>query len=541
MSVFGTYVWAFLLLLGVLVFFHELGHFLAAKLFGVRVERFSLGFGAALVQRRLGETEYRIAWLPLGGYVKMLGEVPGEELPAGELARSFGAQSVPRRIAIALAGPTMNLLLPVVVLAGMAMSGIPKPTSLIGAVAPETPAARAGIQPGDRVVAIADREIWRWEDLQRAVSESDGTPIPLVLERGEERLTVEVAPEPRSEGPGYALGVEHQRIAPQLGLPDPQGLAARTGLRTGDRVVAVGGEGVEDWYGFLTALERTSGPLELEIERTLGTDRERIRVTLDSPGPWSLERLGAVPVDFVIAQVLPGSPAKKAGLRSGDLILRVEGEPVRSFAELAERIRTGGGAPLSVGVLREGEELELEVVPRATPVEVGDKVETTWRIGVIGGPPYEVGEVREERVRNPLRAFAMGVRETSVLFVRTLDGVWKLISGRVGMDNLAGPIGIGKFAGDYFMEEGWAPFLRLLSLISVNLAILNLLPIPVLDGGQIVLTLAEVVRGGPLSLRAREIAQTGGLALILILMGFAFWNDIVRHWEDFVGFFQGLL
>jgi regulator of sigma E protease len=542
MWVAGTYVWAFVLLLGVLVFIHELGHFLVAKFCGVKVERFSLGFGGAILRRTVGETEYRISWLPLGGYVKMLGEVPGDEPSEDEVHRSFSGQPVPRRISIALAGPLMNLILPIFVVAGMVMSGVPTPTSLIGGIQPGSPAAEAGLLRGDRVVAIEGEPIWRWEDLSRAIQGSEGDTIRLTVERADERVDVSVVPQPPTEGEGFLLGVEHSPRSAILGLPVPDSPAARAGLRTGDRVVAVGGRPVVDLYDFLAGLEATTGPLKLEIARPVDVGEERIRTTLrGGEGPWTLDRLGGVPVDFSVVAVQPGSPAKKAGLEPGDLIISADGDPVRSFASLAERIRSGGGEPIALGVLRSGQQMALEVVPRKSTVEQGGKAEEVWRIGIHGGAPHVSGEIVEERVANPLRALWMGTKRTGEILSLTLNGIWQLVSGKIGMKNLAGPIGIGKFAGDYFQEEGWHPYLNLLAIISVNLAILNLLPIPILDGGQILLSLAEGVSGGPISTRTREIAQTGGLVFIVLLMGFAFWNDIVRHWPDFVGFFQGLL
>ena len=539
---FGDYIGPFLLLLGVLVFIHELGHFIVAKLCGVKVELFSLGFGRAILKRTVGETEYRIAWLPLGGYVKMLGEAPGEALPESEQQRSFSGQPIGRRILIALAGPAMNLVLPVVVVAGMVMSGLPKATSLVGAVRPDSPAARAGLDPGDRIVGINGEEIWRWEDLARAVKASVGKPLRLDVERAGERRTLEVVPERGPEGNGVVFGAEHSTASAVLGLPDPESPAARAGLRTGDRVVAVNGASISDRYALGSALESIRGPLELEVARAADETEERIRVTLrDAAEGWSLERLGAVTVDFSVVAVNPGSPAKAAGLEPGDIFVRIDGEPVQSFEQLAGRIRGSEGARLAFVVVRAGQEIEVEVAPRRSPTERNGQVETIWAIGISGGPPYVPGEIREEVVRNPLRALGSGVLRTAEIFALTVGGVWQLISGQVGVENLAGPIGIGKFAGDYFREEGWIPYLNLLGIISVNLAILNLLPIPVLDGGHILLALAELLRGGPLSLRAREIAQTVGLSLILLLMGFAFWNDILRHWSDFMGYFKGLV
>ena len=542
MGVAGTYLWAFLLLLAPLIFFHELGHFLVAKLFGVKVERFSLGFGGALLKRTVGETEYRLSWLPLGGYVKMLGEAPGEELPAEDLHRSFSHQSIPRRIGIALAGPGMNLLLPVCLVAGMAMTGIPKATTRVGGIVPDSPAARADLRAGDRIVAIDGIETPFFEDLSEAVQASGGRPLRLLVEREAERFELELAAQPEPEGRKFRLGVEHSTASAVLGVTRPASPAAQAGLRTGDRVTELNGQAVRDWYGLVAVLEAARGPIELEVARALDADEERIRVALPGgEGAWSLEKLGAVPVDFAIAAVMPGSVAKAAGLREGDIPLRLDGQPVLSYADFSARVRASGGRPIRLAFLRRGRTLETELEARLTPVEVKGRIDNAYRIGVEIYVPLVPGEVREEFIRNPLRALWAGAERTAQIFALTLGGIWKLVSGQVGLENIAGPIGIGKYAGDYFQEEGWHPYLSLLAIISVNLAILNLLPIPVLDGGHILLGLAEAVRGGPLSVRARELAQTGGLAFILLLMGFAFWNDITRHWSDVVGFFRGVL
>ncbi len=537
------YLGPFVLLLGILVVVHELGHFAVAKWFRVKVERFSVGFGPSIVRRRIGETEYVLAWLPLGGYVKMAGESPDEELPPEEVERSFNAQSPIKRIAIALAGPGMNLLLSVVVIAALYASGWPTPTSKIGSVLPDSPAQEAGLLPADRVVAVGDREIWRWTDLTDAVHDSGGHPLDLTVERGVERLSISVTARPPAGGGPLQLGVMPRTAAPVLGVPDPDALAARAGLRTGDRVDALNGEPIADWYGFVTSLVQATGELELEIRRTLESGEERAIISLpgDSAGDWSLERLGVVRVDFAVIQTRPSSPARRAGFEPGDILLSVNGEPVTSFETFAARVRGSGGEPLQTEVLRGGAQLPLEVVPAAETEKVDGEVRSVYRIGLSGGPPGTAGERVDEVVRNPFKALWLGTVRTASIFGLIVDGVRMLITREVGVENLAGPIGIGELAAESFREEGWFPFLWMMCVISVNLAILNLLPIPILDGGHILFALAEAVRGGPVGIRAREIGQTIGISLVLLLMGFAFWNDISRNWAGIVGFFKDLI
>jgi len=542
---FIDYLGPFLLLLGVLVVIHELGHFAVAKWFGVKVERFSVGFGPSVFRRTVGETEYVLAWLPLGGYVKMLGEAPDEELSEEERGRSFNGQTPLRRIGIALAGPVMNLLLSVVVLAGMYMTGWPTPTSQVGSVAPGSAAEAAGLLSGDRVVSVDGQDIWRWADLTSAVQASEGGPLTLGVERtgaeGAEQLEVVATPE-RKDG-RLLLGIEQRRALAVLGIPGADGAAARAGLQTGDRVVQLNGAEVVDWYGFERALEAATGSLDLQIERALGADTERVRVSVPAQGtgPWTLDAFGVVPVDFAVDFVEPGSPAKRAGLERGDIPLRIGDQPVASFEAFKARIVSSRGRPLQLTVLREGREVQTELVATKRTRPIDGEVTTSWVIGVHGGMLRTEGEMRDDVILNPFAALWTGTKRTYQVTAGTLYGLSQLVTRKVGVENLAGPIGIGEIAADSFAEEGWFSFLWIMCVISVNLAILNLLPIPILDGGQIVFAAVEAVRGGPVGVRAREIAQTVGLSLIVLLMGFAFWNDLSKHWQGIIGWFKGLV
>ncbi len=540
---FLDYLGPFLLLLGVLVVIHELGHFAVAKAFGVKVERFAVGFGPSIFRRRVGETEYVLAWLPLGGYVKMAGESPDEEVDPAELPRSFGAQSPMRRTAIALAGPGANLLLCIAVIAGLLMTGWPTPTSLVGSVQHDSPAEQAGLLGGDRIVEIAGEPVWRWDDLTRAVRASDGEPLALLVERGGERVPVRVIPE-SVEGPvRYRIGVEQSRRSAMIAVIDPTGAAASAGLETGDRITAVQGKPVSDWYEMRRALEQPEGPLALEVARALGKDTERVRIPIPGePGKRrTLGELGLAEVDFAVAAVEPASPAKRAGIRAGDLLIAVEGEPVRRLSDFQARVEASDGRPLRVSVLREGSRLELELHPQKRTVERDGERVSVYAAGLIAGPPSAPVDLRDERITNPLRAVWQATLRTAQVFVGTVEGIRMLLTRQVGVESLAGPIGIGEIAGESFAEEGWFTFLWTLCWISVNLAIVNLLPIPILDGGHVLFAMAEAVRGAPLSMRAREIAQTVGLSLIIMLMGFAFWNDLSRNWSGIVGFFERLL
>ena len=360
--------------------------------------------------------------------------------------------------------------------------------------------------------------------------ERDGEELDFVIER--ERL------EDGGLGP---IGVESFAASSMVGVVDEDGLAALAGVRTGDRIVAVNGVEVGDRYGLATAIGQAEGALELELRRSLEGTEELLLVTIRRDEARSLEALGLVSADFSVLDVEPASPARAAGLEAGDLFLRVAGQPVVSREQVRDLIRVSKGESLELELLRDGQTVsaELSATMRVIPTPDGG-METRFVIGITIGPELTGGEYVDEVISNPFVALWGGVARTADMFVLIVRGVVQLFSGSVGIGSLAGPIGIGEIAADT-LQRSWADFFSFMAVISVNLAILNLLPIPVLDGGQILLTLAEAVRGSPLPERAREMAQALGLSLILVLMGFAFWNDISRNWEGIIGFFRGLV
>jgi regulator of sigma E protease len=431
----------------------------------------------------------------------------------------------------------MNLVFPIFVLAGVYMVGVPTATSLFGGVVPRSPAAEAGLEPGDRIVAIGGEEIWRWRDVTRLIGSTEADRVDLVIEREGERRSLSL--EPERESGRARIGVDHSPPAVVVSVQDRDGLAARAGLRSGDRVVSVNGVAVDDWYGFDAAIQGAT-TLELELARPLGEDEETIRTGIAAADPLDgPEALGLRVLDSEILLVEAGSPAERAGVEKEDLIVAVDGAPLESFQALADRIRTGEGEAFELTVLRGGRDVAVLVEPEQRAVQRDGDIVEAWAIGIHGGARRVSGEVRSEVERNPLAALWTGTERTAEIFALTVFGIAKLVSGSVGLENVAGPIGIGKIAADSY-EESWFQFFWVMAVISVNLAILNLLPIPILDGGQICFAVAEGIKGKPLSFRVREIAQQVGLSILVVLMGFAFWNDLSRYWSRIVGFLQGL-
>ncbi|HSB72016.1 MAG TPA: RIP metalloprotease RseP [Candidatus Methylomirabilis sp.] len=436
---------AAVVVLGILVFIHELGHFLVAKRSGVGVLKFSLGFGPKVVGVKRGETEYLISALPLGGYVKMIGEDPGDESPeAADPERSFSRKSVGTRARIILAGPLANLLFPVVIFWGVfTFAGQPYFLPVVGTPEKNSPAALAGFAAGDQVKALDGQPIDRWDEVEAAVADSSGRRITFTVVR---------------DGRTFDVGLEPRAV----------------------KTTDLFGQEAEAW--------------DLGLRPLLST------------------RIG---------QVLPGHVAQQAGLRSGDRIAALDGTPVAEWEQLAKTIHASPGKPIRLTVEREGARFDVTVVPRATRQkgETGEE-----EIGLIGIGPAP--ESRYHRL-NPASALVAGVKKTTDLSILIVQGFIKLIQAKISPKTIGGPILIGQMAGEV-VQRGPIELLSFTALLSINLAILNLLPIPILDGGHLLFSLIEWFRGKPVSLRKREIAQQVGLVLLIGLMVFAFYNDISR-------------
>ncbi|MCX7202186.1 MAG: RIP metalloprotease RseP [Burkholderiales bacterium] len=446
-----TTLLAFLFALGLLIFVHELGHYLVAKWCGVKVLRFSIGFGKPFVKFVVGpdRTEWSIAPIPLGGYVKMLDERedPASPVPAAELHRAFNRQSLAKRAAIVIAGPLANFLLAIALYAALGMYGTEEPAARLAAPAAGTPAAAAGIQAGDRVIAIDGRDIRSFTELRLRL-------IDAIVERRAASLTVE-----RSGSP--------------VSLPlDASGLSA--------------------------------GEIEKDFVRTLG---------LDLAG-------GSV----VVGSVLPDGSAARAGLLAGDEVLAVDGRPVSRASELISVLREGAGRDIALDTRRGVVEQRIVVVPQA---QVSDRPEDQGKtVGRIGAAlQSKVEMVRIEH--GLLSALAHGAKQTWDMSWFSLRMLGKMLTGDLSWRNLSGPVAIADFAGQS-AKIGALAYIAFLALISVSLGVLNLLPVPVLDGGHLVYYGLEAIKGRPLSDRFMQLSQRVGLAAIVGLMVVALFNDLSR-------------
>jgi regulator of sigma E protease len=548
----SSYLFAFVVMLGVLIFVHELGHFLAAKACGIRVLKFSLGFGPPVGIGRFrmrwvrGHTEYVVSWIPLGGFVKMLGEsTEADEQGDVQTNPSEALSSKPlwQKLFVIFAGPAMNLLLPVLLFSVIFAAGLPQANSVIGEVESGSPAAFAGLQPGDRIVAIDGASVEWWKDVDQALSERRDGELTLGYARDGVESTAQIAIEPRGQADVFGddvtvgwIGVSHRRPLAVVGLADRDAPAYLAGLRSGDQVTAVAGKAVEDWYEFAQAYAESGVVGEISIELKRGVESAE-SVTLSVPALGDIASLGVVRADVLIMDVSEDTPAAQAGILAGDLIRSVNGVPVHSFDTFADLVRVSAGRTLELGLVRDAEEIEVSVMPALVPTDLtGIGVEVPrYRIGIRGNNLLSLaGGTGVNQILNPLvsipRATLLTIEITQVF----MQGLGKLVTGEVPSNQIAGPIGIAEIAGKA-LERGWMDYLQTLVLISINLGILNLLPIPILDGGQAVVFIIEGVRRAPLSLRTRGFVQQVGVTMLLMIMGLAFWNDISRNWSRVVG------
>ena len=443
---------SFLVTVGVLVVIHEFGHYLAARLMGVKILRFSVGFGKPLLVRRKGrdQTEWVLSAIPLGGYVKMLDAREGE-VPCADAHRAFDAKGVAARIFIVLAGPAANFLLALLVYWALFIAGLPGVKPVVGDPPPDTPAAVAGLANGDTVTSVSDEPVATWNDVRW-----------LLLKEAVKRETT-------------VLEVQTQR-----------GMHA-------SRRIDMSGLSKED--------------LDKDFLGKLGLTPFR------PIAPASLGRL------------LPGSAAERAGLAAGDLVVSVSGKPVATWFDFTREIAANPGKELVLDLERSGRRFEL----RATP---DVRTEGEARIGRLGvEPPPELKREYERMMTTvrygPVVAFGKAAAKVFDLSEFSLKMLGRMLVGDVSWKNLSGPITIADYAGQS-AQLGWSTWLGFLALVSVSLGVLNLLPIPLLDGGHLVYYFAEIVKGTPVSEKTMEIGQRLGMALLLGLTFFAFYNDLNR-------------
>lgn len=441
--------------IGVLVTVHEFGHYIVARWMGIKVLRFSVGFGKPLWKHVAGrdKTEYVIAGIPLGGYVKMLDEREGP-VPEADRGRAFNQKPVWRRVLVLVAGPAFNFFFAVFAFWAVFLTGVPQPKATVGAVEADSVAAIAGLREGDEIIVADGQPVATWGDAHLAMLEDmigDGRiEISVRNARGSQRdITMEIGEE-------------------RTALTEPGALLAGIGIR-----------------------------------------------------PWQPER------PALIGAVSPGDPAERAGILPGDLIVAVDGTQIPNWQTLTKELAARPGDRVRIEFLRDS-------VPQAVTLKLGRRQVEDRQVGLLGvtvAMPDDPAELWGDQLvlqrHGVIAGFGKAAVETydkSLLMLRMFG---KMLTGDVSLKNISGPINIAQYAG-YTASDGPVYYLRFLALLSLSLGILNLLPIPMLDGGQLVYQLAEAVKGSPVSMRTELIGQQVGILLLILLMSLAFYNDFAR-------------
>jgi regulator of sigma E protease len=544
-------------LVGVLIFVHELGHFAWAKFFDVKVLRFSLGFGPKLFGIRRGETEYVVAAIPLGGYVKMLGEGPNDAIPAADASRAFGAQSIGKRFLIVVAGPAMNLLFPLALFFVVHLGDETMVPAVVGTVYPHRP-ADGRLVSGDRVVAIDGTPVHTYDRLSRVVGASAGQPLRFEVERGGAIVEVEVTPVlthtvrelDRVQTIGR-IGVLPYEPLPVVGVTSPRSPAsAGDGLRTFDVVVSAKGQPIDRWSDLERAIEGNRGasvPVTYLRPRALGAAGEprplggladvaiydaRVAIITPEPGPGSaVLRAGIEPADLYVARVRPGSPEQRMGVRAGDRLVALDGRPIRLWATFLADLRAGGGREHEL-TWRHGDTLKsgrFKLRHIRWVDEFGQRIDR-YEPGIAPWLPVRT----QPPVANPApvrHAASRAVERTLEMVEITGLSAVRLVQGRLTVKSIGGPITIFAEAGTAARRSTF-DYLTLMAFLSINLGLINLLPIPLLDGGHLLFLGTEAVMRRPPSLRVRQYASLAGFAILVLLMLLAIKNDVERHWPS---------
>lgn len=558
---------AVLAFVGLLIFVHELGHFLFAKLFDIKVERFSLGFGPPLVRFVKGETTYQIAIIPLGGYVKMVGQDPHEDISPEDLDRAFSSAPVYQRGIVALAGPAFNIIFPVICFFAYNLLEPLQQPALVGTAELGRPAQIAGFLPGDQIVQIDDERVWSFERMTTLVRARPGVPTKVEVLRDDERVTLEVTPAAVTGRDPFGSDVEFGQIGITALMP-----AARIGVfdvmkspgdfKTGDRIAKIDGQDLKVAYELDRQLRKLAGKTvevvsvraqDLRAGALLGARAEEAIVQqVNIPeGTQGMADLGWAPSGPFIRDVVPGGAAQRAGLQGGDQIVEVKGQEIRLFWSFLQAVETGQGEPLDLVVVRDGQRKSITL----TATEVTCINDVTLKPGVVYDHGLGVGWMQQEEpecgavvaagmtTHASWYAYAPSERIAVRLsigeaFLLSLDQTWdvtqkvgamlfKFFTGGVSYKNLGGPITFFRVAA-MAAEQGVMVYLSLLAVLSINLALFNLLPIPILDGGHLLFCLIEAVKRKPVSLRVREQAMVVGMVLLLALFVLAMGNDLAK-------------
>ena len=531
----------FLAVLGPLVVVHEFGHYFFARVFNVKAEVFSIGFGPKLWNKKIGETEWRVSAIPLGGFVKLLGEEVDATIAPEDQSRALQRQAPWKRFFIFFGGPLFNFLWAIVVFMAILLIGEPQMSSVVGRVVQGSYAQKVGFQSGDRVTAINGKSVKSFEELMEAINDNPAKPVNFDVTRDQNATTHVVATPVTQDGysvygeathVGEIEGLIPSARATMIGVSNPQSAAGKTGLKSGDEIVKMNGTPFTSWE----LLERTyknlapGATIQLAI-KPKGTGKTEVSLTKPDHAAGSLGAdLGLFSSELFIEKTVPKSPAEAAGLQTGDRLVSIGNQEIQSFFELKDAVQRAGEKDGKVDVRweRAGKMISVTLTPTATGTrDALLKKSVQYTIGVAPMLMWDEPVTFVERIYNPFVLVYKATERMAVFSWRNIVSLEKMLTGDVSVSSLGGPILIGKIAGES-LSRGLIAFLTTMAILSVGLGVLNVLPVPVLDGGHLLLLGIEAIRKRPLTIRQMEIFQQVGLSLILLLMVVVIKNDLSR-------------
>lgn len=534
-----SFIVPLIVLLGVLIFVHELGHFSVAKYFGVRVEVFSLGFGRKLLKKTVGDTTYCLSAIPFGGYVKMFGDDPSTPVPVEEQKYSFTHQPVLPRIAIVLAGPIMNALFAVLLFSIIAGVGEEALRSKLGDISPASQAYSFGFRSGDLINKVNEKSVDRWDQVKKAIEENANKNLTFEVSRGTEKLNIAASTKlaanknvlSTKDTVGEIEGLTYLVKAPAIGVTSNKVAAYETGLRTGDVITKIDDTEINSWEELSTKIKAGS---KLEVQRA---DLKKplyfsvpTTATMANNNDKFAEKFGIESSELYLSSIVAKSGAEAAGIQVGDKLVSINGAKLERWDNVVKTVQSykAENNALKVEVSRNGELKQFEVKPQiVSQADAGGMEQKNYALGVVTGlvlaSPHTFLAKEASVGKMLVKGFDDTVRWTEL----TVLSFVKLAQRKVSAKSIGGPLMIGKLASETW-KVGLSPFLKIMSIISINLFVLNLLPIPVLDGGHFLFFTIELIKGSPLSLRKLEIMQQVGMALLFALMIFSMFNDIVR-------------
>ena len=544
-----------IILLGALIFIHELGHFLVARWLGVRVEVFSLGFGKKILQWKKGSTTYCISLIPLGGYVKMFGHhFEPEKIAKEDQIFSFLHKSLPARTAIVLAGPLMNFILALVIVTIMTMIGQKRIHPVVGDIATSSVAAQVGFESGDRILSIEHNTSGNtpktlyptyWKEFNRIIINNPSQILKIQVKKiSGKTKTLLATPSKQTilsefgfeKQGGVINGLSPFTVSSVIGVADPLSPAGRAGLKTFDTVLSINQQPVRSWTEMKNILisHNSKTKLDIQFQREKSIQTTIIQPTTESnlaKQKWKL--LGFSQPDLFISSLKNNSPAGQAGLKPADLLLKINHRKIIDWSMLVYIIKgfDPKNGPLHLEINRQGKIQQLSVMPKKQRVMRGMKEEIHYMLGIISGSALytaiPAGGTYRASILNPLKAIWIAIKRIFKWCGVTGIYVKKIIMGEVSGKTLGGVIAIGQVAYKSY-SLGLEYFLEMMALLSIQLFLLNLLPLPVLDGGHLFFYLIEYIKGTPISMNKMIFINYIGFVLLLCLFVFVTFNDLDR-------------